>query len=155
MNLESRYLEMPMTDATNLEMLVAIEAIKNLKSRYFRYVDQKDWDAWRALFLDDGHFEISTGIYDDADSFVANVRNFLQPATTFHHGHMPEIDIIDRDSATGVWTLFDVVEPAASSGVSPFYGYARYWERYERRGTEWKIANMRIERLRRVEYATA
>lgn len=141
-----------MTDVTELEILVAVEAIKHLKSRYFRYVDQKDWEAWRALFADDGHFEISTGSFDDADSFVANVREFLQPATTFHHGHMPEIDIIDRDSATGVWTLFDIVEPAAGSKVPPFYGYARYWERYERRGGEWRIADMRIERLRRVEY---
>jgi hypothetical protein len=66
---------------------------------------------------------------------------------------MPEIDILSADEATGIWTLHDVVEPPASSGVSPFYGYARYWERYERRNGAWKIASMRIERLRKVEYS--
>jgi SnoaL-like domain len=142
-----------MTDLTAIDRLVSVEAIKHLKSRYFRYVDQKDWGAWRSIFTDDGHFEISTGIFDDADSFVANVSAFLQRATTFHHGHMPEIDIVDAQNATGVWTLYDVVEPPADSGTPPFYGYARYWERYVRAGGQWKIASLRIERLRRVEYA--
>jgi hypothetical protein len=142
-----------MTDVTDLEKLLAIEDIKHLKSRYFRFVDQKDWTAWRALFGDDGHFEIGAGSFDGADAFVANVREFLTDATTFHHGHMPEIDVLGPDEATGVWTLYDVVEPPAESGVSPFYGYARYWERYERRGGEWKIVSMRIERLRKVDYS--
>jgi hypothetical protein len=142
-----------MTHVTDLEKLLAIEDIKRLKSRYFRFVDQKDWTAWRALFGDDGHFEIGVGSFDGADAFVANVREFLTDATTFHHGHMPEIDVLGPDEATGVWTLYDVVEPPADSGVSPFYGYARYWERYERRGGEWKIVSMRIERLRKVDYS--
>jgi hypothetical protein len=142
-----------MTHVTDLEKLLAIEDIKHLKSRYFRFVDQKDWTAWRALFGDDGHFEIGAGSFDGADAFVANVREFLTDATTFHHGHMPEIDVLGPDEATGVWTLYDVVEPPADSGVSPFYGYARYWERYERRGGEWKIVSMRIERLRKVDYS--
>jgi hypothetical protein len=142
-----------MIDVTDLERLLAIEDIKHLKSRYFRYVDQKDWTAWRAIFADDGHFEIGAGIFEGADAFVANVREFLADATTFHHGHMPEIDVLGPDQATGVWTLYDVVEPPVGGGVSPFYGYARYWERYERRGGEWKIASMRIERLRKVDYS--
>ena len=142
-----------MMDVTDLGRLLAIEDIKRLKSRYFRYVDQKDWTAWRALFGDDGHFEIGAGSFDGADAFVANVREFLKDATTFHHGHMPEIDVLGPDEATGLWALYDVVEPPAESGVSPFYGYARYWERYERRGGEWKIVSMRIERLRKVDYS--
>jgi hypothetical protein len=142
-----------MTAVDDLQRLLAVEDIKHLKSRYFRYVDTKDWDSWRGLFADDGHFEIGAGTFDGADGFVANVREFLAHATTYHHGHMPEIDILSADEATGIWTLYDVVEPPVSSGVSPFYGYARYWERYERRNGAWKIASMRIERLRRVEYS--
>jgi 3-phenylpropionate/cinnamic acid dioxygenase small subunit len=141
-----------MTDVTVIERLEAIEAIKHLKSRYFRYVDQKDWAAWRAIFKDDGHFEIGVGEFDDADSFVGNVREFLEGSVTFHHGHMPEIDIVGPGEATGVWTLYDVVEPRAELGVAAFYGYARYWERYERDGGVWKIASMRIERLRKVDF---
>lgn len=143
-----------MTAVSDLDRLLAVEDIKRLKSRYFRYVDTKDWAAWRDLFTDDGHFEIGVGTFEGADQFVAHVSGFLARATTFHHGHMPEIDVLSPDAATGIWTLYDVVEPPADSEVSPFYGYARYWERYERRNGEWKIASMRIERLRTVRYAS-
>jgi hypothetical protein len=142
-----------MTVVDDVQRLLAVEDIKRLKSQYFRYVDTKDWDSWRALFADDGHFEIGAGTFEGADPFVASVREFLTGATTFHHGHMPEIDVLGNDEASGIWTLYDVVEPPADSGVSPFYGYARYWERYERRDGEWKIVSMRIERLRKVEYS--
>ena len=30
-----------------------IEAIKQLKARYCRYLDTKQWDDWRTLFTDD------------------------------------------------------------------------------------------------------
>ena len=30
-----------------------LEAIRQLKARYFRFMDTKDWDAWRELFTDD------------------------------------------------------------------------------------------------------
>lgn len=33
--------------------LPEIEAIKRLKARYCRYLDTKDWQAWRSLFADD------------------------------------------------------------------------------------------------------
>jgi 3-phenylpropionate/cinnamic acid dioxygenase small subunit len=29
-----------------------IESIKQLKARYCRYLDTKDWDRWRELFTD-------------------------------------------------------------------------------------------------------
>ena len=39
-----------MDDAT---ALLEIEAIKQLKARYCRYLDTKDWQAWRSIFADD------------------------------------------------------------------------------------------------------
>jgi 3-phenylpropionate/cinnamic acid dioxygenase small subunit len=30
-----------------------IESIKQLKARYYRYLDTKDWDRWRDVFTDD------------------------------------------------------------------------------------------------------
>ena len=37
----------------SVEGLHEVEAIKQLKARYCRYLDTKDWDAWRAIFADD------------------------------------------------------------------------------------------------------
>ena len=33
--------------------LTDVESIKQLKARYCRYLDTKDWDRWRDLFTDD------------------------------------------------------------------------------------------------------
>jgi hypothetical protein len=41
-----------MTDGMVQELLDR-EAIKELKARYFRLVDEQDWDAYRQLFTDD------------------------------------------------------------------------------------------------------
>jgi 3-phenylpropionate/cinnamic acid dioxygenase small subunit len=30
-----------------------VEQIKELKARYFRFFDTKQWDRWRGLFTDD------------------------------------------------------------------------------------------------------
>jgi hypothetical protein len=36
-----------------LDTLVDVEAIKQLKARYCRYLDTKDWNQWRTVFADD------------------------------------------------------------------------------------------------------
>src|SRR6266478_1084697 len=36
-----------------IDKVVAIEEIHQLKARYFRCVDTKDWDCWRAVFAPD------------------------------------------------------------------------------------------------------
>lgn len=134
-----------------LDRLVAIEAIKHVKARYFRYVDQQDWKSYSTIFRPEAHFELGAGTFAGSAVMIEHVSGLLQGGTTFHYGHMPEIDILGPDDATAVWTLFDVVELPAEAGRPPFEGYARYWERYRREDGEWKIAWLRIERLRIVE----
>ena len=36
-----------------VEQLWDIEQIKQLKARYFRYIDSKDWDSFAQLFTED------------------------------------------------------------------------------------------------------
>ncbi|MGK9171583.1 nuclear transport factor 2 family protein [Inquilinus limosus] len=43
---------------TDLERLVAIEAIRSLQSRYVRLADGKDWGALARLFLPRGTFVV-------------------------------------------------------------------------------------------------
>jgi hypothetical protein len=57
--------------------LLAVEAIKQLKARYCRYLDTKDWAAWRALFTDDFVSDTSQAggkLIVGADDFVAFTR---------------------------------------------------------------------------------
>jgi len=130
-----------------LQRLTAIEEIKLLKARYFRYVDQQNWDALRSLFWEDAHFETGVGDFEGVEPFITTLQEYLAGGRTFHLGHMPEIDVLDETEATGVWTLFDRVEVPADRTRPSFQGYARYWDVYRRRQREWRIASLRIERL--------
>ena len=51
-----------------------IEAIKQLKARYFRTMDTKDWAAMRQVFTDDVVMDTSSsggGVVSGADEFLA------------------------------------------------------------------------------------
>jgi len=54
--------------------LLEIEAINQLKARYCRYLDAKDWETWRAIFTDDFLSDTSQAggkVIRGADEFVA------------------------------------------------------------------------------------
>ena len=51
--------------------LVEIEAIRQLKARYFRLLDTKQWDAWLEVFTEDFQAEIH-GLHRSVVLFGAN-----------------------------------------------------------------------------------
>jgi uncharacterized protein (TIGR02246 family) len=127
-----------------------IEAIKQLKARYCRHLDAKDWDAWRTLFADDFVSEMAvTGgrRRAGADDFLAYTRSTLgSPAqSTVHQVHAPEISLTSATTAEGVWAMTDVVQllPAVT-----LRGYGHYHETYEKRDGRWRITSSRLTRLR-------
>lgn len=134
-----------------VRQLVDVEEIKKLKSRYFRYVDLHWWPELRELFADDAVFEIdeSTTTPATADEFVTAVGKHLGQAMSVHHGHMPEIDIIDTRNARGIWAMYDLVEPGRDSGYPLLTGYGHYTEDYRKINGEWRIARLRLTRLKR------
>jgi uncharacterized protein (TIGR02246 family) len=132
--------------------LAAIEDIKRLKARYFRCMDQKDWDAWAQVFATDAVMEIPEvdRVLNGRDAIVGFVSRVLASARTVHQGHMPEIELTGAEAATGIWAMFDYVElPASESGErSGFQGYGHYTEEYVREDGAWRIARTRLTRLR-------
>lgn len=133
-----------------MDQLMEIEAIKQLKARYFRLMDQKRWDEWAELFTED-----FIGIYDGPhpqlryegrDSFIRQNREGLADMITVHHGHMPEIQFTGSASATGIWAMFDYVERKGSGQA--FQGYGHYADEYVKRDGHWKIKSTRLTRLR-------
>ena len=128
----------------------SIEAIKQLKARYFRLMDTKQWDAYRQVFTDDMAFYFESQdapIATSGDEFVAFVRSRLATALTVHHGHMPEIELTSPDSARGVWAMSDWVDDPDQHRA--FQGFGHYHEEY-RRGEDgrWRISRLRLSRLR-------
>lgn len=134
-----------------LRTLWDIEQIKQLKARYFRFVDERNWSDLRDLFTADCVFTSGgrTGV-GGADEFVARVQQLITPGTSVHHGHMPEITITGPDSATGIWSMFDYVEiDGAVEGRRGFRAYGHYLEEYRRSPKgNWLISSWTLTRLR-------
>ena len=137
------------------ERLSDLYAIHQLKSRYFRYLDTKQWDLWRPLFADDLLFFAEESVFPKAttpsqtggDNFVEYVSNLLETAISVHHGHMPDIEFQSDHEATGVWAMYDWVDdPDKGFAIQ---GFGHYHEKY-RKGADgnWQIADMRLTRLR-------
>lgn len=146
MSEESRVTVNPDAAATLLE----IESIKQLKARYCRYLDTKDWDAWRGIFVDDFSSDTSQAggkVIEGADEFVAFTHKALgKPSqVTAHQVHAPEIELLSATTARGVWALEDVVRLAP--GVT-LRGYGHYHETYEKIDGEWRIKSSELTRLR-------
>lgn len=139
-------------DRALLQRIFDVEEIKQLKARYFRSIDTKDWDGFGAVFAVDACLEVPEAdmVVNGRDEIVASVSGALTGATTVHHGHMPEIELTGRDTATGTWAMFDYVEWPAPAGEDRIglQGYGHYREEYVRTDGRWQIARSRLERLR-------
>ncbi len=124
-----------------------IEAIKQLKGRYFRTMDTKDWEGFRGVFSDDVSIDTTDSggeVVEGADKFIAFVRQSLDEAITVHHGHTPEIEIHSPTTASGVWAMEDRLRWPNGTELQ---GYGHYIETYEKTGGTWRIKTSKLTRL--------
>jgi ketosteroid isomerase-like protein len=136
-----------------IERLVAIEEIRQLKAKYFRFVDTKQWADFADLFIEDLQidFEESTSRPLSKAEFVASAERHFTGAMSVHHGHVPEIEIVDDTHATGIWPMFDLVETPPDSKYVSHTGWGHYTEEYRKEADgRWRIARTRLSRLKRV-----
>jgi hypothetical protein len=131
-------------------VLMEIESITQLKARYCRYLDTKDWDRWRDVFTDDfvgDTTEAGGTVIVGVDEFMAYTRNTIgKPSqTTVHQVHAPEIELTSATTARGIWALNDVLRlvPALT-----LHGYGHYHETYEKIDGRWRIKASKLTRLR-------
>jgi SnoaL-like protein len=128
--------------------LMEIEAIKKVKARYCRYLDTKDWAAWRGIFSDDFLSDTSQAggkVIRGADEFVAFTSKSLGNRATAHQVHAPEIELTSATTARGIWALEDVVRLAPGVNLR---GYGHYHETYEKTDGRWLITSSTLTRLR-------
>ena len=128
--------------------LLEIESIKQLKARYCRYLDTKDWACWRSIFTDSFRSDTAAAggkVIVGADAFVAFTRRSLGDRATVHQVHAPEIELTSATTARGVWALEDVVRLAPGVNLR---GYGHYDETYEKIDGRWFITSSTLTRLR-------
>jgi len=124
-----------------------IEAIKQLKARYFRTLDTKDWDGYRAVFTDDVVVDTTDSggeLLEGVDAFCSFVQEALADAVTVHQGHMPEIELTSDTTAVGVWALHDIVIWPTGMRLD---GFGHYHEEYRKGSDGWRIARSTLTRL--------
>lgn len=146
----------------DLDALVATDAIRRLKARFFLAVDGKDWAAYATLFAPDACFEVASAFEDGAvaeglsdagearggAAMAALVEQALAGATTQHIGFDPVIEVTGPDTATAIWPVEDWLWFREGSIPASLHGFGRYHEHYVRLGGEWRIARLRYERIR-------
>jgi hypothetical protein len=137
------------------ERLTDLYEIQKLKARYFRCMDLRLWEEFRDVFTDDLEFYIENTktpqstkpTFAGADALVNRLAASDPRKVTIHQGHMPEIEFLDADHASGIWAMFDWVDdPGRGFAVQ---GYGHYHERYVRcPDGKWRISSARLTRLR-------
>jgi hypothetical protein len=139
-----------MTDVAKLEAYVAIGEVK---ARYCRMLDTKDWEGYADVFTED--FELDTsaaggpGVIRGREAALRMIRSSVGEARTAHQVHSPEIRL-DGDTAHVIWAMQDRVVWGArrpAPNMLGHTGYGHYHERYVRTNGKWRIAAQRLTRL--------
>lgn len=141
---------------TTLNDLIAIEAIRQLKARYCRFVDTKQWDRLAELFLPEARLYGFGSVGDGGTpaEFVAGISKRLAKVIAIHHVHNPEIELTGPDTARGIWPMMDYLEfpdgdaPHEAPNNRGFMGWGHYEEEYRSTADGWKFSFMRLTRLR-------
>ncbi|MEO9329036.1 nuclear transport factor 2 family protein [Gordonia aurantiaca] len=137
--------------ARRLEELANIEAIKQLKYRYWRACDAKDVEGFRCCFIRKGA-RIDYGPLGTFDDAAPMVKVFEHVALhkvdgqyaifDMHHGHHPSITLTSDTTATGRWTLEFRQINLIDSSETVMTG--EYDDEYLVESGEWKISASRL-----------
>lgn len=136
-----------------LQTLIDLEAIRQLKARYFRCLDTKDWAGWTCVFEPEFEHEmVAEQIRHKGprEDFVKFVSQALEGVVTVHHGHNPEIELTSPTTAKAIWPFVDRLQPGANApaGAPAMVGYGHYHETYVKSDAGWRISTQRVTRLR-------
>ena len=150
-----------------IDKLLAIEEIKQLKGRYFRFLDTKDFKGLATVFAEDAWFDARNSARDGdgpdtlhqmlgdeywpkgREAIIAFISGRVGPQNTVHHGHCHEIEVKSETEAEGVIAMEDTNRRIENGReVRCLNGFGHYHETYVKRDGRWQIRTSRITRLR-------
>jgi ketosteroid isomerase-like protein len=131
-----------------LDDLLDIEAIKRVKYKYLRCLDQKLWEEMAEVLTDDAVASYSGGKYSfEGREAIIDFLVRSMGAETFHSSHRvhhPEIDLNGDGTALATWAMDDVV--VMTDWNLTVRGAAFYVDEYRKVGDEWKISHTGYKR---------
>ena len=139
--------------AAQLQKLLDIEEIRQLKYRYFRCFDTADIEGIAAVFHPEVTLNVNGGVYrfriEGRDKYLAMVREGAHADMIMqHNGHHPEIELLSATEARGTWYLHDMLwEFRRKLHIT---GAALYRDRYVKVDGTWLIRAVDFERLHEI-----
>lgn len=137
-----------------LSRLEAIREIERLKYRYLRACDAKDPDAIRECFVHDGA-ELDYGplgklagrdaLVDVYTSLALRREGGTWLYHDVHHGHHPDIEVLDESNATGRWTLSFLRVDLEAGAIEQ--ASIEYRDTYVVEGGTWKVRSSLVTPL--------
>jgi hypothetical protein len=153
-----------MPSPTLAKELKIIDDVRQLKARYFRFLDTKDWEGFGTIFCRDATFDLRAAATLDPndgsaaaaasaqlmlkgrDAIVSVIRDSVGDSTTVHHGHCHEVWVDSADAARGIIAMVDIIRNP-HTGALILEGYGHYHETYRREDGAWRISASRLSRL--------
>lgn len=135
------------------EILKAIEDIRQLRARFARTLDLKQWKELANCFTEDCVFDCTqeAGVdekWTGREAIIGNIRRSFAPATTVHQPHTAEIQVLGPDSAWALWAMQDLLR-FPGMPIITITGWGHYHERYRKEADgQWRVASFRLTRLR-------
>lgn len=134
----------------DIQRLMDMEAIKQLKYAYFRCVDTANLEELATLLHEDVSVNFIGGTYQwklkGRQDYVDNIgMAFSREAVGQHNAHHPEIQMLSDTQATAMWYLADNMWVLNHNART--YGTAIYWDRYLKVEGRWLIKDTSYERV--------
>ncbi|MBV2357598.1 nuclear transport factor 2 family protein [Streptomyces sp. J2-1] len=128
------------------ELLLEIEHLKTLMSRYAQWGDAQRWELFATLFAEDVHYTADAAPRPNAeadgsldirgrDAFIQGMTEFTSGLHTAHQMYLPDITVHDDGTASAIWGLHDQIR----SPVGTFSRYGHISQEYRKTDGAWKI----------------
>ena len=133
---------------TMIRVVMDIEAIKKLKYKFYRCLDNKLWDDITECLAENVTASFYGGKFkfEGVDALMQFLKEGLIPTRiSVHHGHHPEIEITGDTTATGIWSVQTyVIDRQANISLS---GVSLFHDEYVKEEGEWKIKSTACSRI--------
>lgn len=147
-----------------IDKLAASEEIRRLKARYFRGVDGGDARLVREVLAPDcvldyrgcctdprsGHdyFPAMNMVMEGREAWPDSGGLGAMGIVSVHQSHDCDIEFSSVTAARAIFSMTDRLYMPAGSDYSLMLGFGYYHETYRLIEGEWKLATLRIERIR-------
>jgi 3-phenylpropionate/cinnamic acid dioxygenase small subunit len=139
-----------MADDGRLLALLDTEAVRVQIVRFARYLDERRWDDYSALFTDDGILELPFGRWEGPAAILAHVKaDFAHYTATQHINSNYDIEL--RGETASARATFVATHVTTSDGTALWRGGGAYHLELRQIDGVWRIKRLTIEPAWRYE----